>query len=236
MSVVVPVRETAGQQMTRTLATSGITAHTDADAGNSWLAINLGGADFPGVGVPQLVAYLYDTREDWLFVKEPVGSFPGTWRVAYDDGTRSRILFYGSASAMKATATETAECVAFITNFYKEHTTVPVVVSGNVLVDALAKHGISPVRDILSYAVPVKAEDPAKGGDDWSIYVADHQPSIDHPAAEHTGWDVCLCDGNGEPVRSLYDGIRRDGSLADCERDSSLAAAAIAEYLSTHRA
>jgi hypothetical protein len=102
--------------------------------------------------------------------------------------------------------------------------------AGDVLVAALAKHGIRPQRDTLAYAISAAPADPVKGGDDWYLYVADRRPGVDHAPDEHTGWDVWLCDGLGEPVEQLYAGDRRD-SLADCASDSAAAAATIATYL-----
>ncbi|WP_327345942.1 hypothetical protein [Streptomyces europaeiscabiei] len=103
---------TARQRMTLALTERGITVHTDNDAGNSWLLVNMEGDTFPGVGTPQLVAYVYEAREDWVFVDAPMERWAGTWRVHYNDGTTEHALFTGTSKA--DAATETAECAAFI--------------------------------------------------------------------------------------------------------------------------
>jgi hypothetical protein len=114
VSTSAPALETAGQQMTRALAELGVIAHADDDAGNSWLAINPAGDDFPDADAAQLIVYLYDSREDWVFVNQSMERCAGTWRVAFDDGKREQVVFHGRTSAESTPATETAECVAFI--------------------------------------------------------------------------------------------------------------------------
>ncbi|MFM9452542.1 hypothetical protein [Streptomyces europaeiscabiei] len=102
---------TARERLTRALAEYGVTAHVDDDAGNSWLVVNMHGDTFPGVGTPQLVAYVYDDHEDWVFVNEPMEHCAGTWRVHFNDGTNEELEFRGTSSDP---ATETTECAAFI--------------------------------------------------------------------------------------------------------------------------
>ncbi|MET8189003.1 hypothetical protein ABZV15_25020 [Streptomyces sp. NPDC005246] len=71
---------TAAQRMRRAVAEWGVIAHTDTDAGNSWLLVNLSGAAFPGLGTPHLVAYLYEAHEAWAFVDAPMEHWAGTCR------------------------------------------------------------------------------------------------------------------------------------------------------------
>jgi hypothetical protein len=106
--------------------------------------------------------------------------------------------------------------------------------AGTMLRAALAIHGIRPVTDESSYAVPVDPQTPrAEALNVVHLAVADRTPTTEHAPAEHTGWVVALYDGDGAPVDgmgSLYAG--GDGTApVDCLTDSAAAAAAIANCL-----
>ncbi|GAA5070495.1 hypothetical protein [Streptomyces similanensis] len=104
--------QTAGLALSEALAEYGVTAHRDGDAGDSWLLVNTDASNtHPGVGMPQLVAFVYDFLSgDSLSVDAPAEHYAGRWRVSYSSGTREDVVFYGKASGPAGTA----ECAAFI--------------------------------------------------------------------------------------------------------------------------
>lgn len=67
--------DTAEHIASQALAKWGLSAHTDEDAGNSWLLIGLPqGADgLPSVGVPHVVLYVFDPYgdQDEVMVNRP---------------------------------------------------------------------------------------------------------------------------------------------------------------------
>ncbi|MFK0279465.1 hypothetical protein ACIQVL_03190 [Streptomyces sp. NPDC090499] len=99
---------TARERMTAALDEYGITAHVDKDAGNSWLAIPVTGSDFPGVGTPHLIAYVYEAREDWVFVDNPMEHWAGGWEVRFNYGSVEVVIHRSDAAADPASATATA--------------------------------------------------------------------------------------------------------------------------------
>jgi hypothetical protein len=58
--------DTAEHIATQALAAWGLSAHTDDDAGNSWLVISLPQSTdaFPSTGVPHVVLYVFDPFSD----------------------------------------------------------------------------------------------------------------------------------------------------------------------------
>jgi hypothetical protein len=94
--------------MTAALAEYGITAHLDKDAGNSWLVIPVTGSNFPGVGTPHLVAYVYEEREDWVFVDAPMEHWAGTWQIRFNYAAVEVVIHRCDANADPATATAAA--------------------------------------------------------------------------------------------------------------------------------
>lgn len=90
--ILTPPLPTARERMTAALAEYGITAHHDEDAGNSLLVIPVTGSDFPGVGTPHMVAYVYEAHEDWVFVDEPMEHWAGTWQIRFNNGTAEVVI------------------------------------------------------------------------------------------------------------------------------------------------
>ncbi|MFI0901832.1 hypothetical protein [Streptomyces sp. NPDC020983] len=112
----------------------------------------------------------------------------------------------------------------------------PPTTAGEVLLNALADLDIPVHTDGMSpsYAIP---QDPATPEREVfnrpRLLVADRAPSVEHPAASHTGWVVWEHDANGHPVGdALYTG---DESI-DCQVDSEAAAETIACWLAENRA
>ncbi|MFF0629755.1 hypothetical protein [Streptomyces sp. NPDC004296] len=95
---------TARERMTAALAEYGITAHHD----DSWLVIPVPGSDFPGVGTPQLVAYIYEAHEDWVFVDAPMEHWAGTWQIRFNNGAAEVVVHRCDADADPASATAAA--------------------------------------------------------------------------------------------------------------------------------
>lgn len=119
---------TAGQRLTAALADQGVTVHTDEDAGNSWLVIALDQTtpDFPGVGTPHLVAYVYEEHEDTVCVDLPLEQQAGPWHVRFNNGRAEIPVFIGTKKGN--VAAETAECAASITAYltrFQEGAEVP---------------------------------------------------------------------------------------------------------------
>ncbi|MFD5856129.1 hypothetical protein [Streptomyces chartreusis] len=106
--ILTPPAPTARERMTAALVEHGITAHRDEDVGNSWLVIPVTGSDFPGVGTPQLVAYVYEAHEDRVFVDEPMEHWAGTWQIRFDNGTAEVVVHRCDAAADPASATAAA--------------------------------------------------------------------------------------------------------------------------------
>ncbi|MFF7415649.1 hypothetical protein [Streptomyces lydicus] len=110
-----PAPRTARERMTAALAEYGITAHHDEDASNSWLVIPVTGSDFPGVGTPQLVAFVYEAHEDWVFVDAPMEHWAGTWQIRFNNGAAEAVVHRCDADADPASAT--AEAAKFVAAF-----------------------------------------------------------------------------------------------------------------------
>lgn len=106
--ILTPPPSTARERMTTALAEYGITAHLDKDAGNSWLVIPLTGDDFPGVGTPQLVAFIYEAHEDWVFVDAPMEHWAGTWEIRFNNGAAEAVIHRCDPNADPASATAAA--------------------------------------------------------------------------------------------------------------------------------
>ncbi|MFF1600734.1 hypothetical protein ACFVYV_25050 [Streptomyces mirabilis] len=103
-----PTAPTARERMTAALTEYGITAHHDEDAGNSWLVIPVTGSDFPGVGTPHMVAYVYEAHEDWVFVDAPMEHWAGTWQIRFNNGEVEVVIHRCDADADPASATAAA--------------------------------------------------------------------------------------------------------------------------------
>lgn len=103
-----PQPPTARERMTAALAEHGITAHHDKDAGNSWLVIPVTGSDFPGVGTPHMVAYVYEAHEDWAFVDAPMEHRAGGWQIRFHNGQVEVVIHRCDAGADPASATAAA--------------------------------------------------------------------------------------------------------------------------------
>jgi hypothetical protein len=106
--ILTPPAPTARERMTAALAEYGITAHRDEDAGNSWLVIPVTGSDFPGVGTPQLVAFVYEAHEDWVFVDAPMEHWAGTWQIRFNNGAAEAVIHRCDPNADPASATAAA--------------------------------------------------------------------------------------------------------------------------------
>ncbi|MFJ4084975.1 hypothetical protein ACIP2Z_39280 [Streptomyces iakyrus] len=106
--ILTPPLPTARERMTAALAEHGITAHRDEDAGNSWLVIPVTGSDFPGGGTPQLVAFIYEAHEDWVFVDEPMEHWAGTWQIRFNNGAAEAVIHQCDPNADPASATAAA--------------------------------------------------------------------------------------------------------------------------------
>jgi hypothetical protein len=106
--ILTPPAPTARERMTAALAEHGITAHADEDAGNSWLVIPVTGSDFPGVGTPQLVAFIYEAHEDWVFVDAPMEHWAGTWQIRFNNGAAEAVIHRCDPNADPASATAAA--------------------------------------------------------------------------------------------------------------------------------
>jgi len=106
--ILTPPAPTARERMTAALAEYGITAHRDEDAGNSWLVIPVTGSDFPGVGTPHMVAYVYEAHEDWVFVDAPMEHWAGGWQVRFNNGAAEVVIHRSEADADPASATAAA--------------------------------------------------------------------------------------------------------------------------------
>ncbi|MFE4582377.1 hypothetical protein [Streptomyces chartreusis] len=106
--ILTPPAPTAHERMTAALAEHGITAHRDEDAGNSWLVIPLTGDDFPGVGTPHMVAYVYEAHEDWMFVDAHMEHWAGGWRIRFNNGAAEVVIHRSEVDADPATGTAVA--------------------------------------------------------------------------------------------------------------------------------
>jgi hypothetical protein len=106
--ILTPPAPTARERMTAALAEHGITAHCDDDAGNSWLVIPVTGSDFPGVGTPHLVAYIYEAHEDWVFVDAPMEHWAGGWQIRFNNGAVEVVIHRSETTATPASATAVA--------------------------------------------------------------------------------------------------------------------------------
>ncbi|GGR54375.1 hypothetical protein [Streptomyces griseomycini] len=213
----------AGQQMADALAEWGVTVHHDDDAGNSWLLVNLDGDDFPGVGTPHLVAYVYDWEEDALFVDEPLEGRAATWRVNFNNGRAEAPVFTGKRTDP---ATDTAQCAAFIADYL---TAPPAATADGVLLDELETYGITAELDASCYLVPLPAA--AADGTEYLTISGSDETTVDHPAAEHRGWTVWRHSANGEPIGDAL--LEHPGTaLVDCAAHSVQVAETVAAYLS----
>ncbi|MBG7704864.1 hypothetical protein HCJ76_44085 [Streptomyces sp. MC1] len=107
--------------------------------------------------------------------------------------------------------------------------------AGDLMIAALAKHGIRALEDEVSIAVPM---DQSMDLDDtlWHdrIVIADRNPWYGHAPQEHTGWVVDVYNPDNEPVSDeppIHIAGDNKGSLVDCAADCAAAAAAIAAFL-----
>ncbi len=224
--------ETARQKAVQALTEWGITAHDDEDAGRSWLIIgwDQSAARFPHMlAEPYMVLYLYNDADDDLTITRPPVQ-GDRWHVVAGDGTGvERTLTTYQAGHLD-------ECVTAIAEWVTDPLPTagaPMPTAGAVLLAALTQRGITVHTDWvgMSYAVPLDSATPAPTVRDRPhLSVADRNCSIDHAAADHTGWTVFLHGESGNPIGDpLY--IAGDGAPINCAADSTMTAEFIANLL-----
>ncbi|KUN37723.1 hypothetical protein AQJ30_15680 [Streptomyces longwoodensis] len=128
---------------------------------------------------------------------------------------------------------EAVQCAKAVAEWFAD----PVVTAGQVLLEALAVHGLTAYTDDVGMSYAIALEDgvaPDRVRDGLHLSVGDRSPSIDRMPSAHTGWTVCVHDHNGEPVGGPVFSTG-DGGLVDCAADSAAAARAIADRVRAHR-
>ncbi|RNG13018.1 hypothetical protein [Streptomyces botrytidirepellens] len=123
---------------------------------------------------------------------------------------------------------EAARCALAVAQWFTD----PRPTAGAVVLDALAKYGITAREGDagMSYEVPIGPHAPAQADSPVYLSLCDRAPGVEHVPAAHTGWVVFAHTASGEPVGdALY--CTSGTVLVDCDADSAAAAACIADYL-----
>ncbi|MFF3265298.1 hypothetical protein ACFYWO_39820 [Streptomyces sp. NPDC002932] len=220
-------KETAETLATRALAARGITARTDNDEGNTWLAI---GHDqtrqgFPRmIGVPYAVLYLYNDTvdEEITIVRAPR---PGDrWFLLLGDGSGAERRVLASAHH------QLAECVEAIAEWVAD----PVHTAGAALLSALAEKGLATDGGHVStsYAIPPHPSPAALETYNYVFLPVSDECILfmEKGPYDRSGWTVFLHDGIGTPASDPILNIGT-GGLVDGPAASETAASLIVEWL-----